>query len=265
MVVSGRQRGSSGEWEKPFWQQRGWQISAAFLIAMALIGGVALLSGGGDDSGAPAAKPSAVQSSADGGETSAPSQATGEGRPAGCRTDDSDQDTRPKPPADVQWRQLNSTLVPVSETAGPVKFDGPAWSCFAHTPMGAVLAAHVIPNQFDDSNWRDVVDRQMPPGAARDAYIRKRSKLPDDSVVKAPPGSRGTYAAYSIVSYSEEQATVMVVMQIPRGGYGAGTVTVVWDDGDWKLRPTLSGSLLETATPVGGLEGFTEWGTPDAS
>jgi hypothetical protein len=54
-------------------------------------------------------------------------------------------------------------------------------------------------------------------------------------------------------------------MQIPRGGYGAGTVTVVWDDGDWKLRPTLSGSLLETATPVGGLKGFTEWGTPDAS
>ncbi|MEQ6023730.1 hypothetical protein SOM70_14255, partial [Streptomyces salinarius] len=47
MVNPGRSRGGSGEWEKPFWQQRGWILSAGFLATLLVIGLIALMSGGG--------------------------------------------------------------------------------------------------------------------------------------------------------------------------------------------------------------------------
>ncbi|MET9321072.1 hypothetical protein ABZX75_12940 [Streptomyces sp. NPDC003038] len=266
MMASGRLRGSSGEWEKPFWHQRGWQVSAAFLVAIVMIGIVALVSGGNDDGKTPqGGSPTGEATKPAGGASSAPSGGTGDARPAGCRTDDTDQSIPSKAPADLQWKQAGAYLIPVSPSAGPVKYDGPGWSCFAHTPLGAVLAAHAISNHVDIPRWREVVDQQMAVGAGRDTYIEKRSKLPADQVGKEPPGSKGTYVGFSLVTYSKDHATVMVLMQIPEKGYATGTMSVVWEGGDWKLRPTLTGSLLEGIAPVGGTEGFTLWGASNGA
>ncbi|MFD3936667.1 hypothetical protein ACFWSF_17585 [Streptomyces sp. NPDC058611] len=242
-------------------------ISAAFLLSMFLIGGIVLLTGedsDGNNTGQP--QPSAPASSGPPAATpsaGAPS-ASAEGRPAGCSTNDSDQNIPKQGPSDLKWKQSDTDLLPVSETAGPRQFDGPLWTCYAHTPMGAVLAAHSISTHFTGPRWREVADRQMARGAGRDEFIKRRGAQPADQSGKGAPGSEGTYAGFGVLSYSPTQATVMLLLQLPEKGYVSGTASVVWEDGDWRLRPTLTGSLLEGMAPVDGTDGFVVWGGGNA-
>ncbi|MFD4933545.1 hypothetical protein [Streptomyces virginiae] len=264
-MASRGSRGNSGEWEKPFWQQRGWLISAVFLLSMFLIGGLVLITDDDtpDKSGQPELSTPTTGSTASGKASGQPSGAT-EGRPTGCSTDDRDQSIPKQSPADLKWKQSHTDLLPVSDSAGPRTYDEPFWTCYAHTPMGAVLAAHSISTRFTGPRWREVADRQMARGAGRDEFVKRRGALPADQTKKGAPGSEGTYAGFSILSYSPTQATVMLLLQVPEKGYVTGTASVAWEDGDWKLRPTLAGSLLEGVASVGGTDGFVLWGGSNA-
>src|SRR5262245_6504931 len=103
-MASRGSRGNSGEWDKPFWQQRGWLISAAFLLSMFLIGGFVLLTDDGttNDTGQPqpSASASGKSSGAPSGQPSGKPSGAAEGRPAGCSTNDADQSTPQQSPAD---------------------------------------------------------------------------------------------------------------------------------------------------------------------
>ncbi|MEV5988661.1 hypothetical protein AB0L85_27245 [Streptomyces sp. NPDC052051] len=257
MVNSGRSRGGSGEWEKPFWQQRGWLLSAGFFVALLLFGAVALATGGSSSGGG------GSTTRADDASSPTPTVAqsedrTTDARPKGCRTDDSDQDKPTAAPKDFRWKVDGTTLVPVSKTAGPLKYDGPVWSCYAHTPMGAVLAVHAITDHLGYSGWRDVVERQVVPGAGRDALIASRSQE------KNRPTSGKTdasgYSGFSVLAYNKEEATVMLLVRGPSEGvYGTTSVNVRWHDGDWKLAPDPDGTIYSGMAQVSGTTGFVTW------
>ncbi|MGW3391325.1 hypothetical protein [Streptomyces cinereoruber] len=255
-------RNNSGEWEKPFWQQTGWLLSAGFFLVLALLGGFAVFADDDGDTNAgqgPEATAAPSSDPAQGTPSGKPSNGTEEPRPAGCRTDDSDQAVPPKSPADLKWKIYQADLVPVSATAGPLLYDGAVWSCFARTPLGAVLALHSITSKMSGSDWKAVTDKQIARGPGKDAFVATRSKEADKNATGAP-GSDGTYVGFSMLTYTKDQATAMLLMRIADGKYGVATASVVWEDGDWKLRPTLKGSLTESITFVGGPEGFVLWG-----
>ncbi|MFF4168559.1 hypothetical protein [Streptomyces sp. NPDC001744] len=256
-------RSSSGEWEKPFWQQPGWLLSAGFFLVLALVGGYAVLADDGEGDANAGRGPETTASPSPGGTQATPSGKPSGGaeepRPAGCRTDDSDQTIPPKSPADLKWKVYQAELVPVSATAGPLQYDGPVWSCFAHTPLGAALAVHSISTKMGGSDWKAVVGRQFAPGTGTEALKKSRAAKKDENDPGAP-GSNGTYVGFSMVTYDKDRATVMMLMRLPEGNYVTGTVAVVWEGGDWKIRPTLSGSITESITPVGGTDGFVLWG-----
>ncbi|MFE9704719.1 hypothetical protein [Streptomyces sp. NPDC005930] len=252
MVNPGRSRGGSGEWEKPFWQQRGWILSAGFLATLLIIGLIALTSGGGtsnradDDPTAPPATPTPSN------------HEKPDARPAGCRTDDSDQAKPTAVPKDFEWKANGTGLVPVSRTAGPLTYDGPVWSCYAHTPMGAVFAAQAITDHFSYPGWRDVVERQVVPGPARDALVSSRSQ--DEDKPTSGKADAGGYAGFSILAYDKEEATVMFLLRGPNAGvYGTASVTVRWHEGDWKIVPGADGSVYSGMAQVSGTQGFITW------
>ncbi|ULR52758.1 hypothetical protein [Streptomyces deccanensis] len=253
MVNSGPSRGGSGEWEKPFWQQRGWILSAAFLLALLFMGVVGVALGGdgdttrADDDPAPSPSPTATRS---GG--------AGDTRPAGCRTDDSDQKKPTAVPKDFRWRANGTTLVPVSKSAGPLKYDGPVWSCFAHTPMGAVLAVHSITDHLGYAGWREVIERQVVPGQGRDALAASRAQEEDRR--KSGKAEASGYSGFAVLAYSEEAATVMVLVRGPNAGvYGTASVNVAWHEGDWKLAPESDGTIYSGVAQVSGTNGFVTW------
>ncbi|MEW2614721.1 hypothetical protein AB0937_32005 [Streptomyces sp. NPDC047880] len=248
---------------EPYWKQRGWQVSAAFLGVVVLLSGiVALTAGGGTaDDGASTPPPKGPLSG---------SPAMKDGRPGGCRTGDGHGDVMPtSPPDDVDWRALGVTRVPVSGSAGPTLTQGPVWWCFAHTPTGAVLAAHIIPSQMSGPDWRTIAQEQVVAGPGRDLFVFKRSTVRDDAPgstreAGSRPGagsggsSAASYAGFAVPAYSGAAATVELLLKTGQG-YATTSVALRWSGGDWKVQPSGNGALHTPVKAVQGTNGHLLW------
>ncbi|MFJ5035658.1 hypothetical protein ACIQB5_48450 [Streptomyces sp. NPDC088560] len=223
-----------------FWRQRSWLLAAGFL-ATVLILSVVSFALGSDDSrsgtlqttGAPQAQPSHAR---------CPSGGTvGEGEP--------------KVPEDLGWKRIGETQVPVSPSLGPQLSDRSLLRCFAHSPMGAVLAAHTITAQMSTSAWRSAVAHQVMPGFGRDIFASQRVSLPDD----VRGNDTGHYEGFWVPSYSAEKAQVQLLFKGSDGFLGTTTITLQWDQGDWKIQPDVDGSLYGEVRQVDSIEGFIAW------
>jgi hypothetical protein len=246
--VFGRNR-TPADPERPYWSQRSWQISAGFLGLVVLMAGVAWLVSDGDGSqnGTPAARGPLSEAVA------------ADGRPEGCRTDDSAKELPGKPPADIRWERLTVGKAPLSASAGPVRTTGPVRWCFARTPMGAVLAAHVIPAQMSGAHWRTVAEQQVVEGIPRRMFIAQRETLPEPVPGAGSTQQSGSFVGYRLTAYSADAATVQLLLKDPAGTYGTTSVSVRWDGGDWKITPEPTGSLYTQPAPVTGNAGFAMW------
>ncbi len=230
--------------EKPFWQHRRWQLSAAFLALALCTGTVAALGGGRDaNSSAAAAGPVIGGLEPDGS------------RPQGCRTDDSVQQLPSEAPKDIRWRPLNGADTPTSALAGPLKTTGPLLWCFAHTPMGAVMAAHTISRQMSGPDWRTVSDQQLVPGLGRDYFDAMRASMPETGPVQ----TSNALAGFVVLKYAPSTATVRVLVRQANVLYASVDYIVDWNGVDWQLRPLSSGGLHTRANPVLSLVGFVLW------
>nr|BFE59553.1 hypothetical protein GCM10020063_040790 [Dactylosporangium thailandense] len=232
--------------ERPFYRQATWVISAAFLVLVLGAGLIAVLSGGGpapSGGGPPQAEPLVIVGS---GEAD---------RPAGCHTDDSDQTVPTAPPADVTWRQLNGAPAPLSASAGPVQESGPLLWCFAHTPMGAVMAASVILRQMSGDNWQAVVQQQVVDDGNRRIFELVRSS-------QRSGGAQYTaskYAGFLIQSYGPVRALLRLLIEASPGVFGTVEVTVAWDGGDWKVLAQPGGDMYGSPTQVNATGPFVLW------
>lgn len=234
-------RAARDENDKPFWKQRSWLIAATF-IATALV--LALVSAIGSGS---------VESdTADSGPLSA--RTSGSERPSGCRTDDSA--TTLALPADLKWRLIGPAKVPTSPSAGPTLTDRSMLWCFAHTRLGAVLAAHVITAQMSNPGWRHVAEQQVVPGFGRNMFISFRSSV---TSADAEGRSSATYMGFSLVHYQPDEAEVEMLLKDTQGSLSATSVSVRWSGGDWKVEANSDGSLHSSLTPVNNTVGFELW------
>ncbi|MFI8195587.1 hypothetical protein ACIF6K_03475 [Streptomyces sp. NPDC085942] len=256
----GRNQREAGT-DQPFWNQRGWLFSAAFLVIALVASGIAWLSTDDDAAAArqgnPVSRGPLSSAAPKEGRPDAGEDGAAAARPGDCLTDDSDQTPPSVSPRDLRWRALGLTKVPVSPSAGPVRTSGAVMWCFARTPLGAVLAAHVIPARMSGEDWQTVTDQQVVAGRGRDLFVAQRSTVPPSA---ANGRAAGSYAGFALSSYSEESAVVQLLIKNGSGGYGTTFVTVTWDGGDWKVRANSNGTLYSSLTTVAGNNGFTMWG-----
>ncbi|MCF3136854.1 hypothetical protein [Streptomyces olivochromogenes] len=250
-MFTSRQRWA--EESEPYWKQRSWQLSAGFLAVVLVLSGIVALTSG-------------RETDADRMRAAAPGPLSGaalhNGRPQGCSTDDSSGDALPKaPPKDVSWHTLGITRVPLSASAGPTRTTGTLRWCFARTPLGAVLAAHVIPSQMSGSGWRAAAQQQVVAGHGRDLFVFQRSTVQDiDSGGQTGDTSVASYAGFSVTSYKSTSASVKLLLRGEQG-YAATTIALRWSGGDWKVLPNGDGSLHTPVTAVqGNTSGYTLWG-----
>ncbi|WP_413102876.1 hypothetical protein [Streptomyces sp. Inha503] len=249
----------------PFYKQRAWINSAAFLGFLVTMSLLALLTSGTDDQGA--------DTTADSRDTSAPDPLAGvsgplspgdpqhlrhgpDGRPENCRTDDRDTSRPTAEPADMRWKKLGAIMVPSSPSAGPLRAEAGMWWCFARTPMGAVLAAHIIPVQMSGAAWRTVAEQQLVPGEPRDKFVADKATTDQTSQENS---AIERFAGFSLSSYSRDTATVRLLIASPVGGYLSMSVSVRWRDGDWKVMPQDDGAPYSPAKQAAP-SGFVMWG-----
>ncbi|MGY1438581.1 hypothetical protein [Streptomyces reniochalinae] len=249
-------RKSRTEEPAEYWKQRSWVSSAVFLGAAVVIGSVSFLTSGSGGE-ADAAPPEAVKGPLSTDDTKDGGPAPGK-RPKGCDTGKDEEAGRPaSAPKDVEWKNLNGVTVPTSPSAGPTRYSGPVWWCYAHTPMGAVMAAHSILTHMSTTDWRTVAEQQLVAGEGRDAFISQRSSLGQSQTTD---DDAGVPSGFFVGSFTKNTTQVRLLIKGASGGLGVATVSMRWSGGDWKVEPRSDGALFGTSDSGVNSNGFIKWG-----
>jgi hypothetical protein len=66
-------------------------------------------------------------------------------------------------------------------------------------------------------------------------------------------------AGFRVMSYSPETATIRLLIRQPTAELAATSLTVTWNNGDWKLQPSSDGQLYGTVAAVPNADGFVMW------
>lgn len=146
--------------------------------------------------------------------------------------------------------------VPVSASAGPLHRRGPVWSCYAHTPMGAVMAAHVIYAELATRNWRIVADRAVVRDAARARFLRLSAH---QTYTPMSPDQVPKPVGWHVAHYDPQNATVQALSTTDSTSWQVSTIKLAWTGGDWKLAMTDAGAPATDPVPLTSATAFTRW------
>ncbi|WP_436786937.1 hypothetical protein [Yinghuangia sp. YIM S10712] len=217
----------------------------------------------------PAATPSASASAASPGTARPEGSTSPSGAPVPTASAENaapdDAATNPADVGNVMWSRFNGVAVPFSETAGPLAANGDVARCYAHTPTGATIAAVQISVRYRFSpDWRNIMQHQMQPEPSRDAAIEIRERTAaavGKATTEIVEERLRQVVGYQIVSYSEEAAMISIVSADSSGkALVSSLYSMVWLDGDWKLRVQATSAAAVTSTRVDSLLGYIAWG-----
>jgi hypothetical protein len=173
--------------------------------------------------------------------------------------------------ASVRWSGFHAVELPVSAQAGPRDTSAGIASGFAHTPLGAVLAAVNIGvranAQWGPRIFTPVIRGQVTgPDAA--ALLANCQAAYDQAAQSGnvtggqPLGTVDvTEEAFRWIAYTPAAAILDLVSAGPASGGGTVRasiqVEVVWAGGDWKLVAPPGGDWGNSAATLSSLAGYT--------
>lgn len=178
----------------------------------------------------------------------------------------------------LSWANYYGVELPTSPTAGPRIRHGGQASGFAHTPLGALLAAVNIavrgnpqwgPAIFGPTIRAQVTGPDTPAllAACQEAYDEER---PAAGVPPGQPLGRAyvTQEAFRWEIYTPQDATLDIVSAGP-GNAGvtvraATRIEVWWRGGDWRVVAPPGGDWGNSATQITSLQGYTTFPAPPA-
>lgn len=156
--------------------------------------------------------------------------------------------------ADITWATVGPWPVPRSATAGPAQVTGGMGTGYAHTELGAAMAAFNIIQQMSSDAGP----------ATYTATIREQTYGdPDtmlDLIAQSPLGGSAPPSAFFYkIAYGDptgnDPVLVYTVEQSPQsqslGGYFAAFRTMRWVNGDWRMQVPVTAS--QVITDVSGL------------
>ncbi|MCM6774692.1 hypothetical protein NDR87_12835 [Nocardia sp. CDC159] len=162
------------------------------------------------------------------------------------------------------WQRVYGAVVPFSTSDGPTSIEDGQAVGYSHTPQGAALAAAQITYRLNARPAdRELYVRQVRATAQQiAAYDKARAagKLPEqqpERITKylvAPD-------AFQIENYADDMAIVRLAARGPvlegKQRWAAVRLIMVWDGGDWRLKPTEArASQTEFVDSLGG---WTKW------
>lgn len=239
--------------------QPGFIISAALVVALIAAVVVIFLLPKGEDS-AQSAPPPTSSSSSDSG-TPRPSNSADDNnvsRESICGlplTDELALGTAPT----SNWELVNRMAAPTDPgTFGPgITEQNGFRSCFANSPTGALYAAmNVIALGASDSPelMVEMSDQLLVPGVGRDAAVaasRTAVGTSGDSTLQV----RG----FVFRSYTPSEAEVDLAFETDEGGLARISMSLRWQEGDWKAKPADDGTPWSGLSQIADLSGFLPW------
>lgn len=163
------------------------------------------------------------------------------------------------------WQRVFGATVPFSTSDGPTRIDENGLAVgYSHTPQGAALAAAQITYRLNARPGdRALYVHQVQVSAQQiAAYDKARDagRLP-----RQQPESITRYLvapdAFQIENYADDMAIVRLAARGPVNDgaqvWAAIRLIMVWDHGDWRLKPTDTGAAHSDYVDT--LQGWTRW------
>jgi hypothetical protein len=228
--------------ERPAWTRPGFVLAAALMVLVVLAAVLLAVfhDRGGDNGSAGGTAPGVPGSTAAAGPepTAVPTAA----------------------PDGVTWRLVGQLAVPFSADAGPRTVVEHTASGYAHTPVGALLAAAQLSARAGlaagQASYEATIEHQFVPSRDRDTLLAALHAAPQES---AEPGEMAQIAGFQYLAYSPDTAVIALVS---RGGANLYTVTLTmqWRGGDWMMVAPPGGSWLSLSRQITDLTGVVSWG-----
>ncbi|WP_225727363.1 MULTISPECIES: hypothetical protein [unclassified Nocardia] len=162
------------------------------------------------------------------------------------------------------WQRVYGASVPFSTSDGPARIEDGLAVGYAHTPQGAALAAAQIAYRLNARPAdRDLYARQVRANAQQIAAYDRA--LAADKLPKQQPEKITRYLVASDAFKIDDYADDLAILRLASRGqvldgkqtWSAVRLVMVWDAGDWRLKPTSStGAQAES---VESLQGWTPW------
>ncbi len=169
---------------------------------------------------------------------------------------------------DLTWETVaTGTQLPVIRSAGPFVQNNGLASGFAHSELGAVMAAiHISdraagahgPSVFEITIRNQVVgdDSGAMLTRAQAGYEQKREELGLPEGRPIPSNSGGNrLLAYKIERYGPDSAVVTLIsgVGVDAQKFFAGTAEVRWINGDWRLVAPKQGAIENAFSELGSI------------
>jgi hypothetical protein len=232
--------------QRPWWRAKGFLASATFLLAVVVFGTITLVGSGHVSPSVPATHPRAQPT----GPIWKAHVETG-GSFCGLAVGNTD---KPVGPPDVTWKLVGQIAAPASPTLGPGLIEGKERRCFAHSPMGALMAAAnwlaTIGAYGDNANVvRNITARNH----VRNVFLRQPAQPVD-------PAFRLQIAGFTTAIVDRDNVTVFLAVRTNyQGRLAVGSFPMHWEYGDWR---TVMRSLEEPfqIAVIPSLDGYVPWG-----
>lgn len=178
----------------------------------------------------------------------------------------------------LRWAQVDGLQAPVSPTAGPRDTANGLASGYAHTPLGALMAAvNISPRTttvIGSNVFLPTIDNQVV-GSNQPALLTNTNTTYAQELASAKPPvpagsavfrSFGVIVGFRWTSYTPSVAIVHVVGTAPGSNgqpfYQDMRYEVRWSGGDWRLVAPPSGLWQTAASIVPSLTGYTLFPSP---
>jgi hypothetical protein len=154
----------------------------------------------------------------------------------------------------TNWSIVGTMAAPSSDTAGPgvLEEDG-LRSCYAHTVEGALFTvANIWAMGTDGRLYSAIFERQTAPGPGRDAAIE----------AAIPPSNTGgsvQIVGFRVSSYTADEATIDIAFRSNTNQLLSFPAPVKWVDGDWKSVLTDDGQPPFRPSALQNLGGYIPW------
>ncbi|MFI1912502.1 hypothetical protein [Nocardia sp. NPDC020380] len=162
------------------------------------------------------------------------------------------------------WQRVFGASVPFSTSDGPARLEDGLAVGYSHTPQGAAIAAAQITYRLNARPAdRELYVRQVRVSAQEVSLYDQA--LADQRLPKQQPERVTRYLvapdAFQIENYADDMAIVRLAARGPivdnRQLWAAVRLIMVWDAGDWRLKP--SESKVPQTDYVDSLAGWTKW------
>lgn len=229
----------------------GFLVSAAVVLVLVVLAGFLTFTGGDDDG---AAAPAPSTSSASGSTSAGPSATASSGD---CDPPTGDAAVPVEAP-DTQWELVGTVAAPSSADAGPTVTDPDTGvrSCYARTPTGALFAAtNFLAAVNNPDTLVAAVEDLAAAGPGRDTLLELART---DPTAVLGTGTGFQVAGFTFLSATEDVTSVSIAIG-NTGGLAGVPLTVVYEDGDWKVDLPPDGDVAGGATAISSLAGYVPW------